>query len=117
MMTVQHQAQFPLEALRPMLESMGWDVSLRETLEASCDDAEGAFRLVIDRGGNAYLRRTSLASKPRGKIVQRAGQTYAVHSETTITKSVATTLNSVDAFGSTFSEMQSLARITPEDRS
>jgi hypothetical protein len=116
-MTVQRQAQFSLEALRPMLESMGWDVSLRETLEASCDDGEGAFRFVVDKEGRAYLRRTSLASKPQGKMVHRAGRTYAVHSETTITKSVVTTLNSVTTFDATFSEMQSLARITPEDRS
>ena len=116
-MTVQRQAQFSLEALRPMLESLGWDVSLRETLEASCDDAEGAFRLVVDKGGRLYLRRTSLASKPRGKMVQRAGRTYAIHSETIISKSVTTTLNSIDSFGETLSEMQLLARIAIEDRS
>ncbi len=116
MMTVQRQAQFSLEALRPLLESDGWDVSLGETLEANLHDATGKYRLVVGRDGRIYLRRTSLAAKPQGKMIQKAGRSYAVQTESLFITDIATMLNSVDEFDKVLSEMMTLARHSPKAR-
>ena len=116
-MTVQRQAQFSLEVLRPLLESNGWDVSLNETLEAYWHDASGKYRLVAGKDGRIYLRRTSLAAKPQGKMIQKEGLSYAVQTETIFITNIATTLASADEFGKALSEMMSLARVSPDDRS
>jgi len=114
-MTVQRQAQFSLEALRPLLESNGWDVSSNETLEAYLHDATGNYRLVAGKDGRIYLRRTSLAAKPQGKMIQKEGLSYAVQTETILITNITTTLASADEFGKALSEMMSLARVSPED--
>lgn len=114
-MTVQRQAQFSLEALRPLLESNGWDVSLGETLEADLHDATGQYRLTAGKDGRIYLRRTSLAAKPRGKILQKEGQSYAIQTESIRITDIATTLGAADDFGKALSEMMSLARLSAED--
>ena len=115
MMTVQRQAQFAPEALLPLLESNGWDVSLGETLVADFHDARGQYRLVAGRDGRIYLRRTNLAAKPRGKIIQKKGRSYAVQTEPFRITDIATTLGADDDFGEVLSDMMSLALSSTED--
>jgi len=110
MMTVQRHAHFPLETLRPLLTSDGWDVSLRDALTATYEDGDGDFRLVVDRGGRVYLRQTRLSMKPRGEVILRSGRTYARHTEALAINSIATTLAAPDEFSDALSEMLSFLR-------
>ncbi len=116
-MTVRRRAHISLEALRPLLESNGWDVSLDETLKADFQDATGKYRLIADKDGRIYLRRTSLAAKPRGKMIQKEGRSYAIQTESILIQDIATTLDSIDEFSQTLSEMLSLARLSSKDQS
>jgi len=95
-MTVQRRMDFPIHALAPLLEEAGWDVSVDETLIAVRAEADGFFQLKADRGGRVYLRRTFMASSPRGRTVTRAGRDYALHEEITVKREVATQLEQMD---------------------
>jgi len=108
-MTVQRLAHFPLAELRPVLESAGWDVTLDETLRAELRDAQGKFRLVVDRSGRAMLRRTAMAAKPLERLVHSGDHTYAIARETHTETHVSTQLAEGDDFGQVLDEMLALS--------
>ncbi len=108
-MTVTQQADFPLAQLMPYLTTEGWDVELEDALTAFRQDVHGAFRLVVDRSGRVYLRRTWSRSFGSGKTMHREGYAFAVHVEAQYVHDVMTVLDSVEAFPRILSTMYDLA--------
>ncbi len=116
-MTIYRKVDFPLADARAALMSWGWDVTLGDTLSAERDDGGAHLRLVADKGGRMMLRRTVLAEKPAEAVVRKEGRTFAVQKETIIVSHVMTTVETLDAFDETLSEMLSLIKKTPEELS
>jgi len=108
-MTTRRRARFSLTKLRSVLESAGWDTDGEETLTAEMSNAQGHFRVVIDKGGRVMLRRTALIDQSPGQVIHAHGRSYALHTESIAITHITTTLTTEEEFNDILAEMMELA--------